>query len=255
MRHDIERDEWLRGKIDQDLKAMAEKQERQLKESAQELQDVDIPMERLEDIYRRIEEEERTLRKNRISRRMIFALAATVILCIGAGAIGVGSRVYEPEILQSMRGDEVETKIENTDSIYSEYDEEEVCQEIEEKLGVIPVRLGYQPAGMNLFEYWINEKTNEALVKYELSEKKLYIYISKDYKESSISWQTDGEKLDTLIMQSYNLKMPVFEYRDSQSETYFKTSFKYLNTYYSIDGLMDYEEFKKIIENISLKNV
>lgn len=255
MRHDIERDEWLRGKIEEDLEAMAEKRERRLRESAEELRDVDIPMERLEDIYRRIEEEERALRKNRISKRMVIALAATVVLCIGAGVIGVGSRVYEPEILQSMRGDEVETKVENTDSIYSEYDEEEVCQEIKEKLGVVPVRLSYQPVGMSLSEYLIKEKTNEAIMNYELGEERLFVYISKDYKDSSISWQTDGEKIDTLIMQSYNLEMPVFEYQDSQSETYFKTSFKYLNTYYSISGIMDYEEFKKIIENISLKNV
>lgn len=255
MRHDIERDEWLRGKIEEDLEAMAEKRERRLRESAEELRDVDIPMGRLEDIYRRIEEEERALRKSRISKRMVIALAATVALCIGAGAIGVGSRVYEPEILQSMRGDEVETKVENTDSIYSEYDEEEVCQEIKEKLGVVPVRLSYQPVGMSLSEYLIKEKTNEAIMNYELGEERLFVYISKDYKDSSISWQTDGKKIDTLIMQSYNLEMPVFEYQDSQSETYFKTSFKYLNTYYSISGIMDYEEFKKIMENISLKNV
>lgn len=255
MRHDIERDEWLRGKIDQDLKAMVEKQERQLMESAQELQDVDIPMERLEDIYRRIEEEERTLRKNRISRRMIFALAATVVLCIGAGAMGVGSRVYEPEILQTMRGDEVETKIENTDSLYREYDEEEVCREIKEKLGVIPVKLGYQPVGMILSEYQIEEKANEAIVKYEINENSLYIYISKDYDESSIGYQPDGVELDTLVMQTYNIELPVIKYRDSQSQTYFVTSFDFLNTYYSISGMMELEEFKKIIENIILKNV
>lgn len=255
MRHDIERDEWLRGKIEEDLEAMAEKRERRLRESAEELRDVDIPMERLEDIYRRIEEEERALRKNRISKRMVIALAATVVLCIGAGAIGVGSRVYEPEILQSMRGDEVETKVENTDSIYSEYDEEEVCQEIKEKLGVVPVKLGYQPAGMVLSEYWIKEKTNEALTQYEFDGKWLYVYISKDYKESSVDRKIDGEKLDTLIMQSYNLEVSVFKYQDSQSETYFETSFKYLNTYYLISGKMDLEEFKNIIENIILKNV
>ncbi len=255
MRHDIERDEWLRGKIEEDLEAMAEKRERRLRESAEELRDVDIPMGRLEDIYRRIEEEERALRKNRISKRMVIALAATVVLCIGAGAIGVGSRVYEPEILQSMRGDEVETKVENTDSLYREYDEEEVCQEIKEKLGVVPVRLNYQPVGMNLFRYWIHEKTNEALTQYELDGKSLYIYISKDYSDTTINNQTDGEKLDTLFMESYNLELPVLKYQNAESEIYFETSFKYLNTYYSIGGMVDYEEFKKIIENITLKNV
>ncbi len=255
MRHDIERDEWLRGKIEEDLEAMAEKRERRLRESAEELRDVDIPMERLEDIYRRIEEEERALRKNRISKRMVIALAATVALCIGAGAIGVGSRVYEPEILQSMRGDEVETKVENTDSIYSEYDEEEVCQEIKEKLGVVPVRLSYQPVGMSLSEYLIKEKTNEAIIKYELEGKGLYIYISKDYSDTTITNQTDGEKIDTLFMESHNLELPVLKYQNVQSEIYFETSFKYLNTYYSIGGMIDYEEFKKILENITLKNV
>lgn len=255
MRHDIERDEWLRGKIDQDLKAMAEKQERQLMESAQELQDVDIPMERLEDIYRRIEEEERTLRKNRISRRMIFALAATVVLCIGAGAIGVGSRVYEPEISQRGQEDGPTTKVNNTEAVPSEYDEETVCKEIEDKLGVFPVKLSYQPAGMSLSEYWIKEKTNEALVRYEFNEKKIYIYISKDYNESSVNRQVDGEKIDTLIMQSYNLEIPVFQYKDSQSEVYFETSFKYLNTYYLVGGRLELEEFKKVIENILIENV
>lgn len=255
MRHDIERDEWLRGKIDQDLKAMVEKQERQLMESAQELQDVDIPMERLEDIYRRIEEEERILRKNRISRRMIFALAATVVLCIGAGAIGVGSRVYEPEIFQRGQEDEPTTKVNNTEVVPSEYDEEAVCQEIEEKLGVIPVRLSYQPVGMSLSEYRIEEKANEAIVKYELNGKWLYVYITKDYKESSVNRKVDGEKLDTLIMQPCNLEVSVFQYQDSEAETYFETSFKYLNTYYLISGKMDLEDFEKIIENITIKNI
>lgn len=255
MRHDIERDEWLRGKIDQDLKAMAEKQERQLMESAQELQDVDIPMERLEDIYRRIEEEERTLRKNRISRRMIFVLAATVVLCIGAGAIGVGSRVYEPEISQRGSEDEPTTKVNNAEAVPSEYDEEVVCQEIEEKLGVIPVRLSYQPVRMCLSNYSIKEKTNEALIKYDLDGKWFYIYISKDYSESSINYQTDGEKVGTVTIESYNLFIPIFKYKNPQSDIYYEGSFEYLNTYYSISGMMDFEELKKIIENISLKNV
>ncbi len=255
MRHDIERDEWLRGKIEEDLEAMAEKRERRLRESAEELRDVDIPMERLEDIYRRIEEEERALRKNRISKRMVIALAATVVLCIGAGVIGVGSRVYEPEISQRGREDEPTMKVNNTEAIPSEYDEEAVCQEIEEKLGVIAIRLGYQPTGMSLAEYQIEEKANEAIVKYELDGKWLYIYISKDYKESSINRKIDGEKLDTLIMQSYNLEVPVFRYQDSQSETYFESSFKYLNTYYLISGMMDLNEFQKLIESITLKNV
>ena len=159
--------------------------------------------------------------------------------------------MYEPEISQRGDKDEPTTKVNNTEAVPSEYDEEEVCQEIEEKLGVIPVRLSYQPAGMSLSEYRIEEKANEAVIKFELDEERLYIYISKDNSDSSVNWQTDGKKRDTLIVQSYNLEVSVFEYKDSQSDTYYETSFKYLNTYYSISALMDYDEYKRVIENIS----
>lgn len=254
MKHDLERDEWLRERVNEDLKAMVEKQERQL-EMSEELQEIDIPMERLEDIYRKIRAEKRTAQSCRVHRRMLFILAAALVLCMGGGLISVGSRVYEPEISQRGDKDEPTTKVNNTEAVPREYDEEEVCQEIEEKLGVIPVRLSYRPQGMRLSMYWIKEETNETLIRYELDEKRLYIYVSKDYSESSVSQQVDGKKIDSLIMQSFNLEVPVLEYNDSQSETYYEASFKYLNTYYSISGLIDFEEFKKIIENISLKNV
>lgn len=254
MKHDLERDEWLRERVNEDLKAMVEKQERQL-EMSEELQEIDIPMERLEDIYRKIRAEKRTAQSCRVHRRMLFILAAALVLCMGGGLISVGSRVYEPEISQRGNKDEPTTKVNNTEAVPREYDEEEVCQEIEEKLGVIPVKLGYQPAGICLSEYRIEQTANEAIIEYELDENRLHIYICKDHDESSVNHQTDGIKLETLIVQSYNLELSVLEYKDSNLQTYFETSFNYLNTYYSITGMMSLEEFEKIIENIILKNI
>lgn len=254
MKHDLERDEWLRERVNEDLKAMVEKQERQL-EMSEELQEIDIPMERLEDIYRKIRAEKRTAQSCRVHRRMLFILAAALVLCMGGGLISVGSRVYEPEISQRGDKDEPTTKVNNTEAVPREYDEEEVCQEIEEKLGVIPVKLGYQPAGICLSEYRIEQTANEAIIEYELDENRLHIYICKDHDESSVNHQTDGIKLETLIVQSYNLELSVLEYKDSNLQTYFETSFNYLNTYYSITGMMSLEEFEKIIENIILKNI
>ena len=254
MKHDLERDEWLRERVNEDLKAMVEKQERQL-EMSEQLQEIDIPMERLEDIYRKIRAEKRTAQSCRVHRRMLLILAAALVLCMGGGLISVGSRVYEPEISQRGDKDEPTTKVNNTEAVPSEYDEEEVCQEIQEKLGVIPVKLGYQPAGICLSEYRIEQTANEAIIEYELDENRLHIYICKDHDESSVNHQTDGIKLETLIVQSYNLELSVLEYKDSNLQTYFETSFNYLNTYYSITGMMSLEEFEKTIENIILKNI
>ena len=57
--------------------------------------------------------------------------------------VGSGKKVYLPVVSQRKDGDESTTKVNNSDSaVASSYDEEEVCQEIEDQLGVLPVRLG-----------------------------------------------------------------------------------------------------------------
>lgn len=251
-------EKWLQERIEEDLIAMADERERELMEMP-ELQRIHMPSDKLADIYQRAEkykgEHVAEKKKFRIRYRMVAAVAAVLVLCIGAGVISSGNKVYIPKIFQSSRGDEVQTKIENSDSIYSEYDEEEICQEIQEKLGVIPVRLGYQPEEMYLSEYHLGENANEAILKYELNENELQIYISKDNRDASISYQTDGKKIDTLVIESCGLEVPVFKYQDSESNTYFEADFKYLNTYYSIGGMIDQEEYIKILENIWIENV
>ncbi len=247
-------DEWLQKKIEEDLNAMADEREKQLMEM-HELQNIQMPREKLEDIYREAERRRKVVRKKKIRYRMVAALAATLVLCVGAGVISSGNKVYVPEIFQREVGDDTTTKINNADAVASQYDEEDICQEIEDKLGALPVRFGFRPEGMELIDYWIKLDTNEAVLRYEIEEKELQIYISKDFRDTSISYHTDGEKIDTLVIESLGLEIPVFEYLDSDKNAYFEADFKYLNTYYSIGGMVNQEEYIKILENIWIKNV
>ncbi len=254
MKRKRDRDEWLWDRIDEDLTAMADEREKLLMES-EELQDVKVPEGMLENIHRELEIRNGTARKFRIRRRMVIAVAAAAVFCVGFGVIGYGNREYEPEIIEREVGDDTTIKVNNSETIASGYDEEEVCQEIQEKLGVIPVRLGYQPNGMCLASYWIENEARQAITEYRLEENHVYIYISKDYKESSVNYETDGEELDTLIIDSNRLEIKVFEYEDSFKTSYYISSFKYLNSYYSIHGMIEYDEFIKILENILIENV
>lgn len=251
-RHD--RDKWLWDRIDEDLMAMADEREKLLMES-EELQDVKMPEGMLENIHRELEIRNSAAHKTRIRRRMIIAVAAAVVSCVGFGVIGYGNRVYEPEIIEREVGDETTTKINNSDAIASSYDEDEVCRVIREKLGVIPVKLAYQPEGMYLADYWIEEDVREAVLKYKWGENYVYIYIGKDIKESSANYETDGEELDSLIIDSSRIEIKVFKYTDISEQTYYISSFKYLNTYYSIHTMIEYDEFIKILENIAIENV
>lgn len=195
-------------------------------------------------------------RRLRIRLRAALAAALVAILVLGVGMVGSGKKVYLPVVSQREDGDESTTKVNNSeDAVASSYDEEEVCQEIEDKLGVLPIRLGYQPQGMSLQEYWINEDATEAILKYSYEENKLHIYVSKDYDNSSINYNMDDVAFEHIKMSAMRMEVPVYQYEDTTGNVYFQVSFEYLNTYYSIDAMMDQEEFEKILENIIIKNV
>ena len=197
----------------------------------------------------------KTVRRPRIRLRAALAAALVAILALGVGMVGSGKKVYLPVVSQREDGDESTTKVNNSDSaVASSYDEEEVCQEIEDQLGVLPIRFGYQPKGMQLENYWIKDE-NEVILKYAFDENKLHVYISKDADMSSIEVKTDQDEIGTVQMEAISRKVPVYKYQNSEGETYFQVSFEYLNTYYSITGMTTEEEFKKILENIVIKNV
>lgn len=258
MKRKHDRDEWLWDRIDEDLMAMADEREKLLMES-EELQNIKAPEGMLENIHRELEIRNGAARRIRIRRRVVIAVAAVMATSVGAGLIGYGNRMYEPEIIEREVGDDTTTKVNNSEATPKEYNEEEVCQEIQEKLGVIPIRLIYRPKGMELANYQIKEGPREAIVEYSVEEDFVHIYISKDYKESSVNYETDGKELGTVIIETNRLEIKVYKYEyeleDSSKITYFISSFKYLNTYYSIQGKIEYDEFIKILENIAINNV
>lgn len=196
----------------------------------------------------------KTACRPRIRLRAALAVALVAILALGVGMVGSGKKVYLPVVSQKENGDESTTKVNNNEgNVPSEYDEEKVCQEIEDQLGVLPVRFGYRPKDMILQEYWIKED-QDAVLRYACETKQVHVYISKDYDESSINFKMDGILKNTVLAEAMSMEIPVYEYEDSNGSIYMQSSFEYLNTFYSISGMLEQEEFEKILENIWIKN-
>ena len=197
----------------------------------------------------------KTARCPRIRLRAALAAALVAILALGVGMVGSGKKVYLPVVSQKEDGDESTTKVNNNDeNVPSEYDEEAVCQEIEDQLGVLPVRFGYRPKEMTLENYRITEE-KEVVLKYICESGIIHVYISKDYNESSIHFKMDGVLRDTVQAEAMSMDIPIYEYSDDYEHRYLQSSFEYLNTYYSISGMLDEQEFKMVLENIIIKNV
>ena len=247
-----EKDEWLEQKIDEDLDAWAEERMKMLMES-EELQDIHMPEDSLEKLHQKINaRKRRLLGRKRI--RMLVAVAAVMAALLGMGLVGSGKKVYEPKVMQNARGDEVTTKVENSESGYEQYDEEEVCQEIQEKLGVLPILFSYRPKGMKLSWYQINTEAGEALIQYSINGDIIYVYIFEKNADSSVGMQYDGSILETKVLESSGVEMPVYELEGASDGTYYATTFEYLNTSYSVSADIKKEEFEKLIENILIKS-
>jgi len=197
----------------------------------------------------------KTVHRPHIRLRAALAAALVAILALGVGMVGSGKKVYLPVVSQKEDGDESTTKVNNNDeNVPSEYDEEAVCQEIEDQLGVLPVRFGYRPKEMTLENYRITEE-KEVVLKYICESGIIHVYISKDYNESSIHFKMDGVLRDTVQAEAMSMDIPIYEYSDDYEHRYLQSSFEYLNTYYSISGMLDEQEFKMVLENIIIKNV
>lgn len=197
----------------------------------------------------------KTSHRPRIRLRAALAAALVAVLALGVGMVGSGKKVYLPVVSQREDGDESTTVVDNNEgNVDRQYNEEEVCQEIEDTLGVLPIRFGYRPKELILQEYWIKED-QDVIMRYVCGIKQIHVYISKDYDESSITFKMDGELKDTVQLEAMSMNVPIYEYEDSNDNVYIQASFEYLNTYYSISGMLDEEEFKKILENIYIKNV
>ena len=249
-----DKDDWLDQKITEELLAMADEREKELMEM-EELQDIDMPIEKFEDIKREAERRRRKSRRGILRPRTAIIAAALLALLLGVGVVTVGSREYRPEIREYESGDGSTTRIENSDSEFRTYSEEEVCQEIEEKLGVIAPRLGYQPKDMFISEYWIDTELGEAIVKYKQNNNELKFYISKDYHDTSINFEMDGVEMDPVMVVTNDIWVPVYRYNDSHGKNYYQSEFEVFDTYYSLTGSIEQDEFNSILENIAINNV
>lgn len=248
-----EMDEWLEQKIDEDLDAWAEERMKMLMES-EELQDIHMPEDSLEKLHQKINaRKKKLLGRKRI--HMLVAAAAVMTALLGVGLVGSGKKVYEPKVTQNARGDEVTTKVENSESGYEQYDEEEVCQEIQDKLGVLPIRFKYRSMGMQLAWYQVDKDAGEAILEYSLkNDKKFHVIIYEKNDDSRTESKYDGIILERVLQDSLGKEVPVYELEGSSQGVYYESGFEYLNTYYEISSDVEKEEFEKIIENILIKS-
>lgn len=226
-------------------------------EADESLRNVKMPEDSYEDLLRRAAARKKAgNKKGHVRKRVLLAVAVVAVLLVGGTLSATGARLFTPKVENRETEDGLDTHIIHGDEdVYIEVSEEEAYQEIEDRLGIQALRLGYKPDGMELEKVSIDENMGEAIMEFYYGDKILTVYENKQYDASNFMTVPDGEKVDTISLFIYDKDVEIWKVTEGKNNFYYRAEFIYGNAYYYLAGNMSMEEFETILSEIFFENV
>ena len=188
-------------------------------------------------------------------RYAIIAVAAVFILVFGSVMTGVGSKSYWKVWWDRDEGGEKASVI-NVDDMETkqikDIDEVRVNKEIRSKLGILPVRLIYKPAGMEIEKYELNTDLRKAMLLYKYKGQIVKYTMYMNNTDSSFGQKKIDKLIDESLIISDNgveIKVKEYEEKDKKVRRY-EAEFEYAGAQYEIKGVVEKEEFEKILKKL-----
>ena len=245
--------------LQKEVKKEAEQIEKEVS-SHTELDDLKVSDEMETSLFNKIQEYEYDKRFKVVYHRkkkrhyLIIALAAVLVIVAGSAMTGVGSKSYWKVMWEQIAGDAGITGIDvdDMDSHESEdIDEMGVYKEINEKFGVIPVRLGYKLPRMSLKEYSLDENQGKVSLFYEYDNEIIRYSIYINNTDSSFAQKDLDSLVDKYVKENNDTKINIEIYSiENYSDKRYVAEFEYQNIQYQLKGIMKKEEFEKLIDNL-----
>lgn len=197
--------------------------------------------------------ERKVLYRRKKRKYWIFSLAAVLVIVLGVGVNSVGSKSYWKNLWLAVRGEPVkgidveDMEKQNTEDV----DEIAAYREIKEKLKIEPVKIVYKPDDMELVDYEINEEMLMArlLYKYKDGIFKYNLYFNS--ADSSWGEKEEDEKVNEYTVWVNGVEIQVDEFRvHNYSDKRQTANFEYKDIHYQLKGIIEREEFEKILESL-----
>lgn len=247
--------EWVRSGIE----AEASDLEQQVNDN-QELDGIEMPEDSFADLMARIEASEKngaakSPKPFRIRKRTLLAVALVAILIAALGAGATGAKLFVPKVENRGKDGELSIAVDSDEMYYGEMTEEEAYEEIEEKLGILALRLGYKPKGMELEVVRIGEDMGEALMEFYCGEHILTIYENKQNDSATFNTKIDGDVIDTIEIFHTGKMINVIEIDKGDGERYYAAQLEQGNAYYYLTSDVKMEEFKLILNGLIFNTI
>lgn len=192
------------------------------------------------------------VRKRR--KKTIVALAVALIAVLGVGITSFGDGGFVVETVKQLLGNRQLTNI-DTDHAGKEKaidtEEESVYQKIKDEFGFDPVRLVYKPINMEVVDYILEPEFMAAIIYYQYGENILSYTIAPVYQNFSLGYDIEDTIVDEYKKTVGDTEIQVTEYliEDSKQQE-FSAEFQYKDISYILTGIIEKDEFEKILENL-----
>lgn len=210
-----------------------------------------------DDLMRRIHSPQSPKRPRfRIRPRVLAATAAAASLVIILGIGTNGARLFTPEVQDRAQNEEFNMQIISGDNTYLvNVTEEEAYAEIEERIGIQALRLGYKPQGMELVRTFVDEEMREAQMEFSYGEQILTIYENKQGENASFNVRNDGENVGEIEVFHFGKGIAIVQTDKGNGSKFYTSQIEQGDSYYYICGDMDIEQFKEILSEIFFKSI
>lgn len=191
--------------------------------------------------------------RKRKSLRVYVALAAvmTLLLVVGMSTMGDGggfvktikSLVGEREVMKANYGED--NYVIETES------EEEAYQKIEKELGIRPVKIIDVPPKTKFVKAVIEKELGVGGFYYQYQGENIVYVINEDKAKNSIGITIEDEVVEDYSLQTQGTLINIkgCEISSSKQRRYY-ASFDYEETKYFLSGIMEQDEFEKILNNL-----
>lgn len=206
------------------------------------------------------EEIEKEAGKKKVKKRKrhwkVYGIVAIVaVLAMMWSMVSIGGTPFFGRVLNDIIGDremvKVNTEREDGDKNKTDdHDEAKVYEEIKESLGVDVVRLEGKPDNMSLVHSDIDKKLNRVCLIFANENTTLEYQIVVNYQEQSHGYDIEDEKIkEELIKEGGNeIRFTQYKFPDESKEN--TAEFVYQDVFYTLNAVMDEEDFKKILKNL-----
>lgn len=205
-------------------------------------------------------ETEKEAGKKKVKKRKrhwkVYGIVAIVaVLAMMWSMVSIGGTPFFGRVLNDIIGDremvKVNTEREDGDKNKTDdHDEAKVYEEIKESLGVDVVRLEGKPDNMSLVHSDIDKKLNRVCLIFANENTTLEYQIVVNYQEQSHGYDIEDEKIkEELIKEGGNeIRFTQYKLPDESKEN--TAEFVYQDVFYTLNAVMDEEDFKKILKNL-----